>query len=486
MRSNFVDYGFPADPDEATISLDEVKQYNKHRNFGPRKKICYAPFNNMHFTVGGRVAACSFNIDYYIGNIEENTIREIWFGEQADAFRNDLANYNFSKCINCQSVLETENYSAFPPVKYDLHSSNQSEYPTQMSFEMSNLCNLECVMCSGEFSSLIRSKREKLPPLKYKYPADFKDQLQEFIPHLKIATFIGGEPVLIKEYYEMWEDIVRINPDCNIHIQTNATVLPDKFLDMIETGNFDIGISIDAVSKDLYESIRLNADFEKVQQNIDLLVKLQDKGQVHLNFNFCPLILNWQELPAMVQYANDRNVSLKILNVDYPTHLALRYRDSNYLQKVFDFLEENQLPPVSGNFKWGNNARAYQQMIDQVGHMVSRAKAREKNLEGLRDLPDETIISDFSEEFLINPIFDVLPETMKQDLSDLCSEYMNVSKFKSTDSHRKCLSNLIVHLRAVDGEVNSQRNLQQCFDAFKQVADGYIKMADDRPVITTV
>ena len=46
-------------------------------------------------------------------------------------------------------------------------------------------------MCNGDWSHLIRKNREKLPPLKMVYDKKFTEQLEEFIPNLQHALFIG-------------------------------------------------------------------------------------------------------------------------------------------------------------------------------------------------------------------------------------------------------------------------------------------------------
>ena len=66
-----------------------------------------------------------------------------------------------------------------------------------MEFSISNVCNLECVMCNGNFSSAIRAHRDQLPPAKSVYSNAFDPVLRSILPHLFRAKFLGGEPFLI-------------------------------------------------------------------------------------------------------------------------------------------------------------------------------------------------------------------------------------------------------------------------------------------------
>lgn len=106
LKANFVDYDFPDNALQASIPKELALEYNKNRPYGPKKRICYAPFNNMHFQLNGNVSACCFNNDFIIGNINNNSIKEILEGEKAKEFREKLANFNFEYCKSCEYVMK--------------------------------------------------------------------------------------------------------------------------------------------------------------------------------------------------------------------------------------------------------------------------------------------------------------------------------------------------------------------------------------------
>ncbi len=392
LKADYTNYNYPKKEEIATINYNTVIDFNKNRPYGPKKKICYAPFNNMHFQINGDVSACSFNYDFLLGNVNDHTIKEIWSGEKANQFREKLGNYNFEFCKSCEFVLQAKNYNAFPPLKYDIHADDNINYPNQMSFEMSDLCNFECVMCNENFSSLIR-KKKGLSPQKFSYPERFFEQLQEFLPHLKIATFIGGEPLLIKSYFRIWEDILKVNKRCTIHIQTNASYLPPRFLEMLNTGQFDVGISLDAANKETFEQIRINSNFEQIQANINVLKSYMDKGKVNLNINFCPLVINWFELPKMVTNCNELNIPLKIVNVENPRHLSLHHRNATFIDKVIKQLEANSFNK-SKSIVCNKNILSYTQFIQQLKHLKLEAIHRDNYYLDIKD-DIRTIFKDF-------------------------------------------------------------------------------------------
>ncbi|MBP6456822.1 MAG: SPASM domain-containing protein, partial [Chitinophagaceae bacterium] len=413
-------YDFPSTINHNSITVKDIKKYNQQRPFGPKKRICYAPFNNLHFQINGEITSCSFNYDFVLGNIHTSTIKEIWNGEKAADFRSTLACFNLEKCASCKSVLLSKNYSSFPPLKYDMYANDEKLYPTQMSFEMSNLCNFECIMCNENFSSLIRKNKFHLPPIKFAYPEHFFDELNEFIPHLKIATFIGGEPLLIKSYFRIWEAILKLNHNCVIHLQTNCSVLPNRFLEMIESKQFEIGISLDGFTKETFEKIRLNADFNQIQKNVAVLIDKMQKGKVNLNINFCPLTLNWHELPQMIEYANEKNISFKIVNVENPRHLSLHHRSETYIQNIIESIGDYNFEKKI-NFVTSKNIATYNDFVKQLSYFKSEATKREFFFE--KQLQIENSACDLlSKLFLESPLFANFSkeqkESIKNDLID--------------------------------------------------------------------
>lgn len=392
------DYHYPSD-NSATISYDLVKEFNKNRIFGPKAKICYAAFNNMHFQMNGDVTSCSFNYDVCLGNILTKSIKEIWFGENARKFREDMSNYNLDKCMSCKKVLLSKNFNSFPALKYDMYSNDETQFPTQMSFETSDLCNYACIMCNENFSSAIK-KDKGLPRIKSIYPRDFTHQLQEFIPHLKIATFIGGEPLLIKEYYDIWESILKNNKNCKIHIQSNGSIILPKFIRFIESGQFDIGISLDSVNKSTFEKIRVHSNFDDVLNNIYRLKEFEKAGKISMNFNFCPLTLNWNELPELVEFSNKLNISLKIVHVTNPFHLGLPHRDATYLTNIYNTLEKTVLKE-NNSLVARLNKEVYLGYLNNIRFYIEESRKREaiildyrnKGIDDLMNLVKKTIQS---------------------------------------------------------------------------------------------
>ena len=72
-----------------------------------RQNICVLPFTGMHIVPPGKAIFCIDYPFYEYGDLREETIKSIWYGKRAEAFRVDMINYyrrnglNFPQCARC-------------------------------------------------------------------------------------------------------------------------------------------------------------------------------------------------------------------------------------------------------------------------------------------------------------------------------------------------------------------------------------------------
>jgi MoaA/NifB/PqqE/SkfB family radical SAM enzyme len=340
------------------FNRDTINSYNKTRNQKVDKTvICHAPWQSINFTQNGDATVCCYNKDYILGTYPNNSIHEIWFGKIANDLRSEMQKNPLPKgCQNCALQIESENFASVHARHYDFHSDHPikhflkksvnyfrqkkfTAYPRVIEFELSNTCNLECIMCNGYFSSSIRKNRENLPPMKTVYDENFVNQLEEFIPHLTDAKFLGGEPFLIPLFYKIWEKIIKLNPNCKIHITTNATMIQKNGWDILYKLQANVVVSIDAITEDMYNRIRKGANFKEVMTNIKLFKKYTKQAKTDLNFSVCPMTLNWQEMPEIIQYGIDHKIYIYFNTVFYPENLSLKNIDREFAVKIINYFE---------------------------------------------------------------------------------------------------------------------------------------------------
>ncbi len=350
----------------------KVQAYNQTRKKELRKSFCFAPSVNMLFSQDGEVHACCHNLDYSLGRYPELSISEIWQSAQAHELRRQMANFDLSKgCSICRADLETGNFQEIRAGHFD-RVPQHAQYPTMMEFLLTNTCNLECVMCKGEYSSLIRQNREKLPPIASPYDERFLDQLKEFIPHLHETRFSGsGEAFAIDMNYRIWDMLLEANPNCIIMVQTNGTFLNARIKDYLERGNFQIGVSLDSLKKDVYESIRVHAKFEKVLQNIEYFSEYCRQRNQKFVLAMCVMRENWSELPDFVNFANRMDAVVNFHKVWFPVENALHNLSSEKLQEIYDYLSSRDVNEEGLHGKW--NRRHFKYMVSVIKQWLDQS-----------------------------------------------------------------------------------------------------------------
>ncbi len=374
------------------LSASLLKEYNKHRPLGPQKYSCYAPFKSIYFGHHGRANVCCYNRAHVIGEYPKQSIKEIWFGEEANKLREYIHNDDFSLgCLGCKQQLVAQNFDAVKAKQYDEQPLNANKYPSVMEFELSNVCNLECEMCSGDFSSLIRAKREKLPPLEIAYDAAFVKQLEEFIPYLDEVKFYGGEPFLIDIYYDIWEKIMELNPKVRISIQTNATVLNNRVKRILEDTNFHINVSFDSLQKETYESIRKNAEFERTLENLKWFREYARERNIFFGISVCAMQQNWKELPDFITFCNDLDVPVYFHTVSQPSHCSIREMKPVEIKAVIEHLSQFNFPEANSVQK--KNKKHYKDYLGQLSEWYEHAHKLDFTIQAEKFADIENLVS---------------------------------------------------------------------------------------------
>ncbi|MBI2968689.1 MAG: radical SAM protein [Bacteroidetes bacterium] len=406
-----------------------LNEYNKTRANGPQPVLCYAPFKNLYFGHEGRVIACCYNQKYLLGIYPQQSIKEIWFGEKAGILRNYILNNDLSLgCKHCRHMLTAGNFDAVKTKMYDHHKENVNKYPSVFEFELINTCNLECIMCSGRYSSSIRKNREKLPPVSEVYDKIFLEQLVEYIPFLEETKFYGGEPFLVEIYYEIWDMIARLNPQCRISIQTNGTILNNRVKELLQKCNFHICVSMESLEKNRYENIRINGKFETVMDNTSYFREYSRANNTFFGISVCAMRQNWQEIPSFVKFCNSLNAPLYIHTVWNPQHCSLWNLAPEELKKIVSELKAFSLH--GGTETERKNSRHFNDFllqmeqwyeysvtvrekihedIQSVNEVTQNEKIHERIREYVRTLPDFTeTAKNEKENHLINRFDEIM------------------------------------------------------------------------------
>lgn len=338
--------------DIASFIFDEMSNENKEIPLTPfifknSHKCCLAPHSTVNFDTTGVMRVCCFNNKFNLGAYPSVSILEAWNNPKRKEFIKQLESLDFSNgCEKCKVLVSSENPSGALFSKFNRYDGKIKDFPINFEFEFGTICNYECIMCGGKWSSSIRKNREKLPPIQTPYDDNFVDQLKSFIPHLRSANFLGGEPFLTPLYYKIWDLMYELNKNLSIYITTNGSILNDKIISYLtKLPNSYVVISLDSLKQGTYELIRRKGNFANVMNNFKKLLELKKVASIAV----CPVIQNVYELPDIVNFCSEHDIGLHINTVTDALGGKIKgiHENEKYKTSVWIGREDNSLEQIN-------------------------------------------------------------------------------------------------------------------------------------------
>lgn len=131
-----------------------------------------------------------------------------------------------------------------------------------LSIEFSNRCNMACLMCNADYSSLWDKHNETHLGItghtrNWSLSKDQIDQLLDIVDESKILEIKGGEPLLDPHFEYFLEGVIKKKrEDLRVNLITNFSLMNDRKAELLaKVPNGIISISIDGTGK-IYEWIR--------------------------------------------------------------------------------------------------------------------------------------------------------------------------------------------------------------------------------------
>ncbi|MCU0867781.1 MAG: radical SAM protein [Planctomycetes bacterium] len=314
--------------------VGRIAELNRTRDLSgkPKHSLCYAPSVQMSFNTDGTVSVCCMSRHQPIGNVATDRLHDIWRGPRMEMFRQALAKDAFPRgCEQCRWELEMGNSANNPLRQFDQVTIEPSlQWPTRLEFAMSNLCNLGCVHCFDNLSSVVRARQGK-PPMAKAYGTQFFADLREFLPHLQTASFLGGEPFLQPECFRVWDMLIEMGLRPSIAVTTNGTVWNERVVRVLDSLPYYINLSMDSVTPRNLERIRVNARAETVLRNVErfcehrrsVLGRPPHDDENLITLNFVLMKRNWRDLAAGFVFAEQHQCGIWVTPLVEPEHLSV-------------------------------------------------------------------------------------------------------------------------------------------------------------------
>ncbi|UXX78421.1 twitch domain-containing radical SAM protein [Reichenbachiella carrageenanivorans] len=250
------------------------------------------PWLHLYIDTSGLVkACCDANITF--GNINNQSIEEIWQGEPIRKFRKlMLAGQRDRRCDSCfakeaagKASMRMETLDKFAHrmdwvQQTDLDGYSPSSKPIYFDIRFNNLCNLRCRTCWHGASS---SWFEEAKVLKNNFgkkaiieAAKDSGHLIDILLNQGIEVeeiyFAGGEPLMMKEHYELLDRLIE-NGNTKVHLRynTNLTLLSLKDRSVLALWSFfdrvTVAASIDEMGEQV-EYMRKGIDWKRFIHNM--------------------------------------------------------------------------------------------------------------------------------------------------------------------------------------------------------------------------
>ncbi len=328
-----------ADPavsrEAATAPAEAIQPRPAHQPFA---SACYAPFVSMYFDTLGFVRACCQNWTQTLGNIAHQRLPDIWRGPRAEALREALRNGDYG--LGCQycgwqvaegppSAVFARNFDHLPA-----GAEPADLWPAQIEFSLTNLCNLECVMCNGEWSSRIRAGRERLPPLPEMYGDQFFSDLAPFLRRVRYLKFLGGEPLLAPHTYRIWDQLAAEGLSVACHVTTNGTQYNRRIEAAMESHPISFAVSVDGVTAETVESIRRGARWSTILENLARFRAYAAERGTTVTLTYCLMPQNWHELGSLMLQADDWGCDVVVNTVLFPPAHSLYHLPTAQLREI--------------------------------------------------------------------------------------------------------------------------------------------------------
>jgi len=321
--------------------------------FNPlNESFCAAPWVHLYLDGSGNAFPCCKNKKSGLGNIESKLIKELWNEDKLNLIRKNMILGN--KIPSCETCYLNEkrwgtSYRDFFNSKFNNHyelikQTNLDGTVDNLNISFldlrySNLCNLKCIMCSPYSSSAwfddakklnIISKDDNYKPINLY--ENIKDQLPEILKNVTRINFAGGEPLLIKENYEILDKLIELKKfDVELTYNTNFSKLINFNQDILSKWalfkDVTIKASLDAI-RERGEYIRKGLVWKDFFDNRNLL-----RNRVpHAKFKiFCTVqLLNVLHIPEMYRtlkshlFIDGSPASFHLSFLDWPRHYDIR------------------------------------------------------------------------------------------------------------------------------------------------------------------
>lgn len=325
-------------------------------------RSCKKVFEWVQIRPWGDVTLCAWNW-ISIGNLKENTLKEIWNSEKANKVRSAFVRGELSGCDvpSCPACINnSEKDLIFDEEEIKRISQQLPDLPTKMCLSFDERCNHACPSCRHTIY---------VPDKSYKN--DMKkicDNLGSYLSKMDLEYFDangGGEIFCSKEMLDMLSEFHPKREDFLMRLETNGVLLKENWTKVEHLGKWmRISVTVNSYDRATYKYLAGGYDdLPKVEESLAFAAKLKKEGKIkEIEITMVIQDSNFRQIPDFIQksletYHADRVILRPIFKWFYITYDELLYKNvlnpCHPYHKEYLEIIENPVCKDSRVFNWG-------------------------------------------------------------------------------------------------------------------------------------
>ncbi len=212
----------------------------------------------------------------------------------------------------------------------------------------SNICTLDCVYCGPIWSSTI-AKRDG--HIGFIPSAKQQREYQTYIDTVDLSKcrrlfLAGGEPLLMKEYITLLENVLKYNPNCSISVNTGLSVINTPVFDLLkQLPNVTWIVSVDTTNPDKFAYIRHGNTWDNFSNNLSIVQSIPNHTvTAHMVY----FTLSYKDFD--ISYSTLKLLGIKDIIIDPVSHSALDIRNvPHIIDQVKQDIEQYKLAGIFSN-----------------------------------------------------------------------------------------------------------------------------------------
>lgn len=275
---------------------------------------CNTMLNHLEILHDGDTRCCCTTfVSQNLDNIFQKDPQSLWHSNQHKVMCLSTENRTFSFCDKSMCPLFVAKD------KQSIKESDEpyhviSDVPKTLVLGYDSSCNLSCSTCRRELHFAKGPEQEMVEQITGKVR-------EEYLPNCQFLVLAGDGEVFASPNYRKIYETENCNPKY-IRLLSNGTLFtPENWEKFIQgkSGKVMLTVSVDAATKETYEHIRRNGNFDALQKNMEFAADLRRKGSLsYFRMNFVVQRENYQEMIPFVKWGERLNADevffTKILN----------------------------------------------------------------------------------------------------------------------------------------------------------------------------